>query len=177
VRFLCDVEYQSCSHFSVHIRIGHVGSSPSSTRNTLIPSHFHNASTCLQCEKDYFFPSRNVSSLEFMQHHLFPLDKPQRLSLKMRSCLSRFIIVSRVLATATLQRNLCRNNVLNRFYFVEVMKSRNIPALVVRLKCGSEYKYERVRVAANVSPTSSQWPMVKSWFDSLYPGEITLIRT
>jgi hypothetical protein len=65
-------------------------------------------------------------------------------------------------------------------HVMEVMKSRNIPgsweeALVVRLKCGSEYEYERVGVAANVSPTSMHWTTVKSWFDSPHLDEITLI--
>jgi len=69
------------------------------------------------------------------------------------------------------------NNVLQ---VMEVMKSRNIPgsweeALVVRLKCGFEYEYERVGVAANVSLTSRKWTTVTSWFDSPHSDQITLI--
>jgi hypothetical protein len=79
-----------------------------------------------------------------------------------------------------LQRDPDGNNVPYGIQVIEVMKSRNIPgsweeALVVRLKCGSEYEYERVGVAANVSSTSSEWTTVTSWFDSPRSEEITLI--
>jgi hypothetical protein len=79
-----------------------------------------------------------------------------------------------------LQRDPCQNNVPDGFHVMEVMKSRNIPgsweeALVVRLKCGSGYEYERVGVAANVSPTSRQWTTVNSWFDSPHSDKITLV--
>lgn len=79
-----------------------------------------------------------------------------------------------------LHRDPCYNNVPDGFHLMEVMKSRNIigsweEALVVRLKCGLEYEYERVGVAANVSPASRQWATVKSWFDSPHSEEITLI--
>lgn len=53
-----------------------------------------------------------------------------------------------------LQRDPCRTSVTDGLQVMEVMKSRNIQgsweeALVVRLKCGSEYEYEQVGVAAN----------------------------
>ena len=79
-----------------------------------------------------------------------------------------------------LQHDPYRNNVPDGFHVMEVMKSRNIhgsweEALVVRLKCGSGYEYERVGVAANVSLTSRQWTTVNSWFDSPHSDKITLV--
>jgi len=74
----------------------------------------------------------------------------------------------------------CRSNMPDGFYLMEVMKSRDITgsweeALVVRSKCGLEYEYERVGVAANVSPASRQWTTGKSWFDSPHSDKIILI--
>jgi hypothetical protein len=79
-----------------------------------------------------------------------------------------------------LQREMCRNNVSHGLYVTEALKSRNMlgsweEALVVRLTCGSEYEYERVGVAANVSSPSRPWTTVKSWFDSPHSKEIALV--
>jgi hypothetical protein len=79
-----------------------------------------------------------------------------------------------------LQRDPGRNYMPDGLHIMEIMRSQGVPgsweeALVVRLKCGSDPEYERVGVAANVSPTSRRWTTVKSWFNSPHSDEVTLI--
>lgn len=74
----------------------------------------------------------------------------------------------------------CQDEEPHDFHIMEVMKSRNAPgsweeALVVRLIYESKDEYERVGVAANVPSNVTPWTTERSWFDSPFSREITLV--